>query len=65
MILVFFKNSNTYFIILWSEALDKISLKINLSSFKFGWVANNTFFCDMTDSEHILNFDFTGTLNVK
>jgi len=31
-------------------------------SFKFGWVANNTFFCGVTNSERILNFDFTGTL---
>jgi len=31
-------------------------------SFKFGWVANNTFFCGVTNSEQILNFDFTGTL---
>jgi len=31
-------------------------------SFKFGWVANNTFFCGVTNSEPIINFDFTGTL---
>jgi len=31
-------------------------------SFKFGWAAHITFFYVMTDSEHILNFDFTGTL---
>jgi len=30
-------------------------------SFKFGWVANNTFFCGVTNSEQN-NFDFTGTL---
>jgi len=24
-------------------------------------MANNTFFCGVTNSEHILNFDFTGT----
>jgi len=28
-------------------------------------VANNTFFCGVTYSEHILNFDFTGTLRVQ
>jgi len=31
-------------------------------SFKFGWVANNTFFCGVTILEHTLNLDFTETL---
>jgi len=26
------------------------------------WLVANTFFCDVTNSEHTLNFDFTGTL---
>ncbi len=25
-------------------------------AFKFGWVANNTFFCGVTNSEHIIDF---------
>jgi len=31
-------------------------------SFKFGWVANKTLFCGVTNPEHIRHFDFTGTL---
>ncbi len=28
-------------------------------AFKFGWVANNTVFCGVTNSEHTCNIDFT------
>ncbi len=37
-------------------------LAVFFLAFKFGWVVNNTFFCGVTNSEHIFNIDFTRTL---
>ncbi len=44
---------------LFFQDLDNLYYLLVFFFSKFGWVANNTFFCGVTNSEHTCNIDFT------